>query len=172
MILGKSSKTKSFSYPTYWGHKAFKQNRSDSFSEKVKTCSKWELTLPSQFKNTSQVCVCFVQFMHPGLADLVGRILEFELQTKIRGPRFLAGLVITVWTSSWVGTHLIYKKQKPKLTDKSGIPVSLRNLSQAKYCRLEKEILNSNNVNVYFCGKDNENYMEKLQFNLFKIISS
>ena len=34
--------------------------------------------------------------MHPGLADLVGRILEFELQTKIRGPRFLAGLVITV----------------------------------------------------------------------------
>ena len=67
---------------------------------------------------------------------------------------------------------MIYKKQKPKLTDKSGIPVSLRNLSQAKYCRLEKEILNSNNVNVYFCGKDNENYMEKLQFNLFKIISS
>ena len=28
--------------------------------------------------------------MHPGLADLVGRVLEFELQTKIRGPSFLA----------------------------------------------------------------------------------
>ena len=28
--------------------------------------------------------------MHPGLANLVGRILESELQTKIRGLSFLA----------------------------------------------------------------------------------
>ena len=27
--------------------------------------------------------------MHPGLADLVGRVLEFELQTKIRGLSIL-----------------------------------------------------------------------------------
>ena len=32
--------------------------------------------------------------MHPGLADLVGRVLEFELQTKIRGPSFWSGLLV------------------------------------------------------------------------------
>ena len=76
--------------------------------------------------------------MHPGLADLVGRVLAFELQTRIRGPGFWPGLVIYCVNIKLSRNSFDLQKQKPKLTDKSGIPVSLRNLSQDKLLQIGK----------------------------------
>ena len=124
--LGKPSKTKSFSYPTYWGHKAFKQNRSDS-------CNKWNLF---EWDTRSSILCCFLCNSWKNCASWTSysswvNFGIWSIQTKIRGLSLLVrACYYWVTESSWVGTHLISKKQKTKLTEKIGITVSLRNLSQ------------------------------------------
>ena len=69
--------------------------------------------------------------MHPGLAFLVGRIVESELQTKIRGLSILVRTCYYCVNIKLSGYSFDLQKQKTKFTVKIGVTVTLRNLSQS-----------------------------------------
>ena len=118
--------TYTVTYPSERGHKAFKQNRSDS-------CNKWNLF---EWDTRSSILCCFLCNSWKNCASWTSysswvNFGIWSIQTKIRGLSLLArACYYWVTESSWVGTHLISKKQKTKLSEKIGITVSLRNLSQ------------------------------------------
>ena len=94
--------------------------------------------------------------MHPGLTNLVGRILEFELQTKIRWPSLLARACYYCVNIklSWYSFDLqeaetqVYRQDRDYSVFKKFIPKQVLQIGKGN--------IELNSVNIYFCDKEHE----------------